>query len=124
MVRAAQRPGRGARRLGARHRREQLRAPVPADVVRRAQAALLVAGDQHRLPDDVDHGDPAGLAEPEVGPAADAEPLAEQHPVPLDGERRGVDVQLPRQRGLQTARTRGHSAPPARVRAATRWQAH
>ena len=80
VVRAAQRPGRRAAPARPRAAPEQLRAAVPADVVRRVQRAVRVAGDQHRLPHDVHHRDPAGLVQPEVGQPADAEPLAEQHP--------------------------------------------
>ena len=88
VVRAAQRARGGAHRLRSGRAGEQLRAAVPADVVRRVQAALLVAGDQDRLPHHVDDRDPTGLVQPEVGAPADAEPLAVQHPVALDARTR------------------------------------
>jgi len=68
------------------------------------QGAVGVRGHHHRLPQQLDDGDALGLVEAEVGQPANAGPLAQQHPLALVRPRRGVDVQLARQRRLQAHR--------------------
>ena len=96
---------------------------MPAHVVRRVQGAAVVAGDDHRLPDDVDHRDPARLGQAEVVEAGRRRTTRRTAPGPARAANVvGVDVHLPRQGGLQPARDLRRSAihagsPP---RAATR----
>ena len=107
VVGAAQGPDGTGRGSGPGIGRHHLRAPVTADVVRRVELSVPSAGDQDRLADHVEHGQPSGPVEAQVVAASDAEPAVEEHHVTFAGEVVGVDVHLLGQCRLEAGSSSG-----------------